>query len=423
MERKVIAHVDADCFYVSCERLRDPSLNGKPVAVCSSVNAIVIARSYELKPHGVTVGSPTWEVRKVVPNAIFYPADFQFYGHVSYKMFEVLKSISPELEIYGIDEGFIDLTGLDRLYKMDYEQIGRMIKKRVREEVGITVSVGIGHTKTIAKLASDYQKPDGLSYIHDGNLEAFLDDREVCDIWGFGSRWGIRIERFGLQTALQFYETPLEQVKKWMGKLGMDMWLELHGNAMYRLETEEAQPKSVSRTANFDLKTTDPDRVFAACAYHAARVVSILVAKNLYTNRVQLFLRSKDFSLQWAEAMPERSTNNYEIIIGAVRRAFEKLFRSGTIYRGTGVVVDVDPAGPNAPDIFGDFQKDERAAGLTKAIMRLNQKYGGGTATYLAALPMWAKRRGQNRTGPGRADGIQFDVDPVNLPRIRFWRN
>ncbi len=405
----MIMHLDADCFYVSCERLRNPSLIGKQVAVLSSLDAFVISRSYELKPLGVKVGTAAWEIRKIAPKAIFLSVDFRFYGAISNRMFDLLRDIAPEIEIYSIDEGFIEVTGLDTYYQKNYWELGEWVRQRIKDEVGITVSLGIAKSKTLAKLASEWHKPDGLAVITDDNLIDFLGNREINEIWGIGSRRGLKLNKYGIQTALDFYNTPLDKVKKWMGKVGMDMWLELHGQPMYPFLHDEPMPKSVSRTANFELKTVDPELVFAAAAFHAARVTSLLVAKKIYAERLHLFLRTKEFEIYDCSIKMVRPTNNYETIIKAVRKCFEKLFIPSRIYRGTGVTVDIDPNGTSEPDFFGEYERDERSAELTKVITELNLKYGRGTAIYLAALPI-AKRKTPPKTGPDRLDGIMITV-------------
>ena len=143
---KLFAHLDADSFYVSCERLAHPELDGRAVAVLSSLDAFVIARSYELKPLGVKVGTPVWDIRKAAPYAVFRSADFARYGKVSRWMFDVVRDIAPAVEEYSIDEAFVDLTGLDRCYGMTPNELGMLIKRRVRDEVGLTVSVGVATT-------------------------------------------------------------------------------------------------------------------------------------------------------------------------------------------------------------------------------------------------------------------------------------
>ncbi len=391
--RTLIAHLDADCFYVACERFSHPHLVGRPVAVLSSLDAFVIARSYELKPFGVKVGTPVWECRKLAPQTVFLPADFALYGKMSRRIFEVVRDIGGLTEVYSIDEAFTDLTGLDRYYNMTPWELGELIKRRISEEVGLTVSVGIGETKTIAKLASDYKKPDGLFVADENTLHGFLADRAVDEICGIGGRLNLVMERAGIRTALDFYNTPLDVIKKWLGKHGMDLWFELHGHVMSPIHTEYVAPKSVSRTSNYELKTTDPDVIFGALSYHALKVIGLLVTQNLHTSRVGHFLRKKDFTVDATWLSLAYPTNEYAAIIGALHKGFWRIFRRGVLYRGSGVMSDIDPRGATEPDLFGEYDRMERSAELIKSVATLNKKYGKGTLAYLCTYPYSSVRK------------------------------
>jgi len=391
----IIAHLDADSFYVAAERLAHPELQNVPVAVLSSLDAFVIARSYELKPLGVKVGTSKWDAKKVAPNALFIPADFARYGKVSKQIFEVVRDISPLVEEYSIDEAFTDLTGLDTYYGMTQDELGMLIKNRIRKEVGITVSVGIGTTKTIAKLASDYKKPDGLFVVNDATLIDFLADRAIDDIWGIGGRRGPQLKARGIERALDLYNLPMETVIQWMGKNGADLWLELHGHCISPISTESAPPKSVSRTANFELKTTNPAVVYAALSHHAAKVVALLVDDELYTKRISIFLRRKDFTFDVASEKLSYPTNNHAVIVAAIRRMFIRSFHRNTVYRGTGVITEIDPNGTFDIDLFVAYESEQRAAELTRTVTALNRKYGKGTMKYLATMAISRNYRQQ----------------------------
>lgn len=398
---QLIVHLDADSFYVAAERLAHPELQNIPVAVLSSLDAFVIARSYELKPLGVKVGTSKWDALKVAPDALFIPADFARYGKVSKQMFDVVNDISPKVEGYSIDEAFADLTGLDDYYKMTAPELGMLIKNRIRKEVGITVSVGIASTKTLAKLASDYKKPDGLFVVDETTLLPFLADRAIDDIWGIGGKRGPQLKAKGIETALDFYQLPLETVMLWMGKNGVDLWLELHGNCISPVSTESAPPKSVSRTSNFELKTTNPAVVYAALTHHAAKVVSLLVDDDLFTRRMSIFLRRKDFSFDTASEKLPYPTHNHAVIAKAIRKMFVRSFHRNVVYRGTGVITEIDPNGPFDIDLFVPYDKEKQAETVTRTITDLNRKYGKGTVKYLSTtvIPRRYKQQPDDRLG------------------------
>jgi len=160
-----IAHIDADCFFASCELVRRPELIGSPVCILSSQDACVIAKTYDAKAAGIKTGMPVWEAKKLMPHAVYLSADFHFYGLLSKKMFSILKRYAPDMEIYSIDEGFLDLNGTRDLWKKDYKGIAHDIRRSVQREVGITVSVGVSITRILAKMASEYNKPNGVTIV------------------------------------------------------------------------------------------------------------------------------------------------------------------------------------------------------------------------------------------------------------------
>lgn len=398
MER-LIAHVDADSFYVAVERVMHPELNNQPVAVLSSLDAFVISRSYDLKALGIKVGTSKWDAQKIAPETVFIPANFAYYGKVSQQMLDVMQTISPQVEAYSIDEAYLDLTGLDQYYQKSPEDLGDLIKKRILESIGIVVSVGIGKTKTLAKLASDYQKPNGLFVVNEDNLRHFLCDRPIDEICGIGPRWGEKLKQIGWETAWDFYQQPLPTVMKMMGKHGVDLWFELHGTAVSPVRVDSAEPKSISRTANFELKTRDRDVLFAALTHHTEKIVAMLVERNLFTKQVSIFLRKQDFSADFSTQKLPYPTNNYALIIRAVRNNFEGLYQTKTLYRGTGVITEITPSDGMNYDLFVPYEQEHKAKVLTETITKINEKFGRGTIKHLST--MLVPRR-QERNTPER---------------------
>ena len=157
-EQKYIALIDCDSFFVSCERKLNPRLNAKPVCVVSGSRGCVIARSIEAKEMGIPMGQPLFMAEKEFPNAIYINANHYNYAQISDQVMSALKQFSPMVEVYSIDEAFVDLTGLSKLYKKNYYDLAKYIRDLIAQEVGIPVSVGVSRTKTLAKLASDKSK-------------------------------------------------------------------------------------------------------------------------------------------------------------------------------------------------------------------------------------------------------------------------
>src|SRR5215471_13960231 len=161
---RAIVHIDGDAFFASCEQSRDPSLQGKPV-VTGKERGIAASMSYEAKAHGVTRGMRVWEIKRLCPEAIIVPSDYETYSLLSTRLFSIVRRYTPEVEEYSIDECFCDVTGLRRVLRMSYLQIAERIKHTLDTELGFTFSVGLAPNKVVAKIASKWQKPSGLTTI------------------------------------------------------------------------------------------------------------------------------------------------------------------------------------------------------------------------------------------------------------------
>ena len=188
VKQKYVALIDCDSFFVSCEQKRNTALKGKPVCVISNKEGCVISRSKEAKKMGIRMGEPLFMAKKEHPKGIYIVADHDYYAYVSHQVMDILKNFSPFVQIYSVDEAFVDFTGLKRLYKLNYVNLSVMLRQKISEQVDIPVSIGISSTKTLAKLASDKAKnsKNGIYIIGKRKLEKELPDTKIEEIWGIG---------------------------------------------------------------------------------------------------------------------------------------------------------------------------------------------------------------------------------------------
>ena len=202
MKNKVIALIDGNNFFVSCEVLMNPSLIGKPVCVLSNNDGCVISRSYEAKRLGIKMGQPYFLAKQDFPNAIYLSANFSIYHELSQRMFEMLTNYSDKIDVYSIDEAFIDITGLDKVLKLSYEEIAKQIKTDIETNIGVSVSVGIANSKTLAKLATHKAKSLSGSYvIHKNKIEEEIENIPTSEIWGIGRNIERSLKSYGIFTA------------------------------------------------------------------------------------------------------------------------------------------------------------------------------------------------------------------------------
>ncbi len=381
-----IAHVDCDAFYASCEAMRHPELKGRPICVLSSQNAIVVAKSYDAKALGVGTGMPVWEARKLAPQAVFLPADFRYYGQMSDKVFAILRSYSPDIEIYSIDEAFMDMNGIRLLWHKSFRQLADDIRLSIWRETGITASVGIANTRTLAKMASESNKPDGTTVLPGKRIEHFLNDLAVADIPGIGRNRTALLHKFGVRTALEFARLGDGLMQRLLGRHGMQLKHELSGHPVLPLLLKSALPKSLARTASMGRVTGDRDIMMAHLSGHVMRLVSELVARHLLTRRLRLFLTRATFEHDSISLPLEVPSNSLKRLMAAIKSGFYSLFRAGKQYRACGVVAfDISCATTTTSDLFGLMASDTRQTRLMLTVNAVNRKYGNRTLSLAAA--------------------------------------
>jgi DNA polymerase V len=196
-----VALVDADYFYANCELARHSEWRGKPVMVMGRLNSCILAKSPEAKKAGIGTAMAAWDARKVCPQGIFVEGDFRYYTLMSRRLMEILRRWSPTVEVYSVDEAFVDMNGLRGLYRMPFEVIAKRIQAEVQDQLGITVSFGISVNKTLAKMAVEIRKPNGILSVPGKGIEPFLSTLPVSEIPGIGFSRAALMEKWGIKTA------------------------------------------------------------------------------------------------------------------------------------------------------------------------------------------------------------------------------
>jgi DNA polymerase-4/DNA polymerase V len=394
-----IAHVDADCFFASCEQLRRPDLKGRPICVLSSQDACVVAKTYDAKAAGITTGMPVWEARRKMPDAIFLSADFRYYGQISDKLFAILRRYSPVVEEYSIDEGFMDLNGLRSLYRKPYRAIADDIRNTVRHEAGITVSVGISVTRTLAKMASEYNKPDGTTIVAGRCIHDFLERVSVRDIPGIGGNRQALLNKFGIRSAADFVDVPEREIRRLLGKAGTDLWHELNGTPLYKVGTEARLPRSVARTASMGEVTQDRQTIRAHLLNHAMRLSRELITKRLTAGQLTVFLTLKSFDKQASTSDLPYPSADYFLLAGEAGRALDELYDPDRHYRACGLIAsDIAMRQPGSFDLFqmAEQRQEEKHLQLLETLHAINHKYGANVLSICGAMQ---KRRAGGEMG------------------------
>jgi DNA polymerase IV len=386
---RAILHIDGDAFFASCEQSRRPKLQGRPV-VTGKERGIAASMSYEAKARGVTRGMRLSEIRKLCPEAVILPSDYETYSLLSKRFFTIVRRYTPEVEEYSIDECFADVTGLRRPLRMSYIQIAERIKHDLDTELGFTFSVGLAPNKVVAKIASKWQKPSGLTAIPGKELHRYLATLPVENVWGIGHQTTALLHKHGVKTALQFARQSEAWVKKYFSKPFYQIWQELNGAYVFELVTGEHEAyHTIQKVKTFTPSSGHRDVVFAQLAKNIENACIKLRKYKLATERVLIFLRSQNFHDTGLEMDLSGPTSFPNDILRVVSPAFGDLFASGTLYRATGVILcKLSEAYYGQLDPFGEVIRLQRLSNLYESVDTLREKYGKHTvflgASFLA---------------------------------------
>jgi DNA polymerase-4/DNA polymerase V len=386
---RAILHIDGDAFFASCEQSRRPKLQGRPV-VTGKERGIAASMSYEAKARGVTRGMRMADIRKVCPEAVILPSDYETYSLLSKRFFAIVRRYTPDVEEYSIDECFADLTGLRRPLKMSYLKIAERIKKELDAELGFTFSVGLAPNKVVAKIASTWQKPSGLTAIPGRELHRFLAKLPVEKVWGIGPNTTAFLHKHGIRTALEYAQRPEAWVKKCLSKPFFQIWQELNGNYIFELAIGEHETYyTIQKFKTFTPASRDRAFVFAHLAKNIENACIKARKYHLAAQRVVIFLRTQefqDFGLEIDLSGPTPFPND---MLRAVTPAFEDVFSPAAAYRATGVILSkLTEAYYGQLDLFGEAIRMQRLSNLYESVDALREKYGKHTvflgASFLA---------------------------------------
>ena len=319
-----ILHVDMDAFFAAVEQMRHPELVGKPVIIGGAgdptMRGVVSTASYEARKYGIHSAMPLRRAYRLCPEAIFLPVDYDEYMRVSEKIKDILRSFTPLIENVGIDEAFLDITDID----MESEEVAKKIKERIKKEVGLTCSIGIGPNKLIAKIASDMKKPDGLTIISEEDIKGTIWPLPARKLWGVGPKTERRLNEMGILTIGDLASVPLESLTEEFGKS--------YGNYLYESSrgVDESpvitywEPKSISRETTFQIDTDNWNVIAKNLAELTRDVVDTMKESGYKGKTVTVKIRFSDFNTYTRAKTLDDFSDSLEIIRKA---AFEALGR------------------------------------------------------------------------------------------------
>jgi len=393
----MIGIVDCNNFYASCERVFNPSLNGKAIVVLSNNDGCVIARSNEAKALGIKMGVPAFQIKDLVDHGLVhvFSSNYTLYGDMSSRVMSILTDLAPEIEVYSIDEAFLNLSGIK-----DLQGIGEQIVHKTTKGTGIPVSLGIAQTKTLAKVANKFAKK------YPGyNRVCIIDTEEkrikalklfpIEDVWGIGRRHAKKLKTTGINTAYDFTQKHRSWVRKYMTVVGERTWRELQGESCIDMEQVEPRKKSICTSRAFGEMQTEYAGLFEAISSYASICAEKLRKQKSCAVALMVFIHTNNFRTDLPQyyrnmvvQFPVPTSSTIEIVNYA-HKALEMIFREGYQYKKAGVIItEIVPDDGVQLDMFDTVDREKH-----KRIMEVMDKLNSGFTTNQLVLASQATAR------------------------------
>lgn len=394
-DQKLFALIDCNNFYVSCERLFNPKLEGKPVVVLSNNDGCVVSRSSEAKALGVKMGVPLYQINALVKSAgiVTLSSNYALYGDLSNRIMSILSGFSPHQEIYSIDECFLDFTGIpDRL------RLAREIKETIKQCAGVPVCVGIGPSKTLAKLAnytaktvSDCGGVFDFSALTEDERDRIFSTLKAGEVWGIGRKLAQKFEQIGINTVLQLKDSSPELMRKQFSVVIERTVRELRGQSCLDMAEIASARKQIVSSRSFGKNVFELADLEQAVASYMAKAALKLRADRSLAGALEVYIRTNKFAegseqySQTATVTLSHPTDDTMVLMKAANNALRQIYRSGYAYQKAGVsLLDLSNADERQLSLFQTEAVNTRSEKLMKLMDATNSAMGRGTL-YLAA--------------------------------------
>jgi len=389
---KKIALIDCNSFYVSCERLFNPKIRKKPVVVLSNNDGCIISRSNEAKVLGIKMGEPYFKEKDIIVknNVQVFSSNYSLYGDISRRVMRTLRRFNSDIEIYSIDEAFLDLSNFS---DEEVENVGHEIRSVVLKWTGIPTSIGIAKTKTLSKAANHIakKKQSGVvSLIGIEDIDPILEKVEINDVWGIGKQLTKFYHQNGIYNAKQLKNKSNTWIKKSSNVLSSRTAMELRGVSCINLETTSSKRKSCVVSRSFGKKIENFQELKEAIAGYSLNASEKIRSESLVTKSITVFVRTSPFQSQYGFYSNSKTidfpiaTNNSIEIVKVALNALENIFKNGYRYQKAGVMLSHLSESNNNKNLFSS-ERDEKINSLMKSIDNTNYRYGRSTLSLASA--------------------------------------
>ena len=389
---KKIALIDCNSFYVSCERLFNPKIRNKPVVVLSSNDGCIISRSNEAKTLGIKMGDPYFKAKDIIlkNNVHVFSSNYSLYGDLSRRVMRTLKRFNSEIEIYSIDEAFLDLTNFP---DDEVEDVGKEIRSIVLQWTGIPTSIGIAKTKTLSKIANHIAKKTKsgiVSLIGIKDIDPILKKVEINDVWGVGKQLTKFFVQNGIHNAKQLKNISNTWIKKSSNVLSSRTAMELRGVSCITLETQNPKRKSCVVSRSFAKKVEKLQELQESITSYCLNAAEKIRSESLIAKSITIFIRTSPFQNQFAYYsnsktidLPIATDNSIEIVKTALT-GLKDIFKNGYRYQKAGIMLSGLSDTQGNKNLFSSI-KDDKIKNLMKTIDNTNYKFGRSTLSLASA--------------------------------------
>ncbi|APW60188.1 DNA polymerase IV [Paludisphaera borealis] len=380
-----VGHLDADCFYVSAERVRDAFLVDKPVGVLGNQGACVIAKSYEMKAAGVKTADPIWEALVKCPDGIYVKRDFRWYEVLSRLMRDLVHELSPRVEYYSIDEFFFqaEVRG-----GRTFQDLAEAMRDRIWERIGVPVTVGIARTRTLAKLISDAAKPHGaLAVIDEDEVEQFLAVQPVTEITGVAGRRAARLAPWGIATCLDLARADRRLVRKLLTAAGETLWWELNGEPVQAIHSRRPAHKALSRGGSFGESTADPMVLYAWLVRNLERLIEELRFHDVAAGRLTVMVQYKTGHTGAGGKSLVVPSDRFDVLLETARPCLRQAWMRGVQATHMHLIAEnLAPRGQCALALFDPPSQRIQAEAVARVKEQINDRHGRFTLRSAATL-------------------------------------
>jgi len=416
---KKIALIDCNSFYVSCERLFKPSLIKKPVIVLSNNDGCIISRSSEAKDLGIKMGEPYFKAKKIITksNVHVFSSNYSLYGDISRRVMKTLKHFAPEMEIYSIDEAFLNLSIVP---DNEILQFGKKIRDTVLRWVGIPTSIGIATTKTLSKIANHIAKKEKsgvVSLVNKKNIDRILEKIEIRDVWGVGRQLSKFYINNGIFNANQLKNISNNWIKKNSNVLGSRTAMELRGASCISLEITQSKRKSCCVSRSFGKKVERLQELKESITNHCLNAAEKIRSESLLTKSITIFIRTSPFQkmeIHYSNSktidFPIATDNSIEIVKSAIL-GLKLIFKKGYKYQKSGIILSGLYESKSYNNNLFSSTKDKKTKDLMRSIDYTNFRYGRSTLSLAVALSK--KKWKTKKQYFSKIDTTNFDCLPT----------